>query len=65
MPHPEAADGEVIPKGPEIPEAIVRRIYIRKADVIEVRRDARMHRMQMYCPRQATSAPYPRMTEED
>ena len=35
VPNAEAADAEVIPKGPEAPEAIVRRMYIRKADIEE------------------------------
>ena len=35
MPNPDAADAEVIPKDPEVPEAIVRKMYIRKADIVK------------------------------
>ena len=33
LPNAEAADAEVIPKDPEVPESIVRRMYIRKTDI--------------------------------
>ena len=35
VPNPEAVDAEVIPKDPEMPESIVRKMYIRKADIIK------------------------------
>ena len=35
VPNPDASDAEVIPKDPEIPEAIVRKMYIRKTDIIK------------------------------
>ena len=35
LPNPDVADAEVIPKDPEIPEAIVRNMYIRKTDIIK------------------------------
>ena len=31
----EAADAEIIPKDPEMPESIVRKMFIRKADIIK------------------------------
>ena len=33
VPNPDAAEAEVVPKDPEIPESIARRMYIRKADI--------------------------------
>ena len=33
MPNPDVADAEVIPKDPQAPEAIVRKMYIRKTDI--------------------------------
>ena len=35
MPNPDAAEAEVIPKDPELPESIVRKMYIRKTDIAE------------------------------
>ena len=35
VPNPEAVDAEVIPKDPEMPELIVRKMYIRKAGIIK------------------------------
>ena len=35
VPNPEVADAEVIPKDPEVPESIARRMYIRKADIVK------------------------------
>ena len=35
MPNPEAVDAEIIPKDPEMPESIVHKMYIRKADIIK------------------------------
>ena len=35
MPNPEAADAEILPKDPEVPESIVRKMYIRKADIVK------------------------------
>ena len=35
VPSPKAADAEVIPKDPEIPEIVARRMYIRKADIMK------------------------------
>ena len=35
VPNPEAADALVIPKDPEIPEAVPRRLYIRNADIMK------------------------------
>ena len=35
MPNPEAVDAEIIPKDPEMPESIVRKMYIRKADIVK------------------------------
>ena len=32
---PEAADAEVIPKDPEVPESVARRMYVRKADLMQ------------------------------
>ena len=33
VPNPGAADAEVVPKDPEIPKSIARRMYIRKTDI--------------------------------
>ena len=33
MPNPDAAEAEVIPKDPEAPESMARRMYIRKRDI--------------------------------
>ena len=35
VPNPEAADAEVIPKDPEVPESVARRMHIRKADIMK------------------------------
>ena len=35
VPNAEAADAEVIPKDPAVPEAIVRMMYIRKTDIVK------------------------------
>ena len=35
LPNPDVSDAEVIPQDPEIPEAIVRKVYIKKADIIK------------------------------
>ena len=37
MPKPDAAEAEVVPKDPELPESIVRKMYIRKTDITEFR----------------------------
>ena len=34
LPNPDAIEAEVVPKDPEVPESIARRMYIRKTDVI-------------------------------
>ena len=33
VPNPEAADAEVIPEDPELPESVAHRMYISKADI--------------------------------
>ena len=35
LPNPDVSDAEVIAKDPEIPEVIVRKMYIRKTDIIK------------------------------
>ena len=35
MPNPDAAEADVVPKDPELPESIVRKMYIRKTDITE------------------------------
>ena len=35
MPNTEAVDAEIIPKDPEMPESILHKMYIRKADIIK------------------------------
>ena len=35
MPNAQAAEAEVIPKDPEVPEAVAKNIYIRKADIVK------------------------------
>ena len=35
VPDPEASDAKIIPRNPEIPEATVRNMYIRKADIMK------------------------------
>ena len=35
VPSPDAAEAEVVPKDPELPESIFRKMYIRKADFVK------------------------------
>ena len=35
VPNPDAVEAEVVPKDPEVPETIARRMYIRKTDIIK------------------------------
>lgn len=35
LPNPDAVEAEVVPKDPEVPESIVRKMYIRKTDIEE------------------------------
>ena len=61
LPNPEVSDAEVIPKDPEIPEAIVRKMYIRKADIIKYG-DAWMHRLPMRGSWEAIAVTHHRMS---
>ena len=35
VPNPDAGEADVVPRDPEIPEAVARRMYIRKADIVK------------------------------
>ena len=46
VPNPDAVEAEVVPKDPEVPEAIARRMYIRKTDIIKFGENIWMHGVQ-------------------
>ena len=35
VPNPDAVEAEAVPKDPEVPESIARRMYIRKTDIVK------------------------------